>query len=267
MKCTEFEARINDYIDQSLDRSASVRFREHTLICPGCRALLNEISGTIDDCKYASIEPPDSLDGRLTSIPEVHTPLDCNAFQELITEFLDGFVPATTYTKFAEHADACGECSDLLTEVVYAVAACHGVHVYADLPVPESLLARLDAIAPPRKLRLSRAVSGRIRSFAERLLPLPAPAAQRSFAMGLSLALLTIASLLLGFSEDGTVGGIYRQAEFKATELYSRGHSEKERVVADLKEVKADFGEVWGALGGNEQGAKTAAPRKPSDGK
>jgi hypothetical protein len=267
MKCTEFEARINDYIDQSLERSASARFREHTLICPGCRALLNEISGAIDDCKYASIEPPDSLAGKLALIPEVHTPLDCGAFQELITEFLDGFVPATTYTRFAEHAAACSECSDLLTEVVFAVAACHGVHVYADLPVPESLLGKLAAISPPRKLRLSRAVSGRMRSIAERLLPLPAAAAQRSFAMGLSLALLTIASLLLGFSDDGTVGGIYRQAEFRASELYSRGHTEKERVVADLKEVQADFGEVWGALGGNEQGVKAAPPGKSSDGK
>jgi hypothetical protein len=85
--------------------------------------------------------------------------------------------------------------------------------------------------------------------------------------MGLSLALLTMAFLLAGFSDDGSVGGIYRQVELRASELYSRGHTEKERVVADLKEAKSDFGEVWGALGGSEQGGNAAPPRTSSDGK
>jgi len=99
-----------------------------------------------------------------------------------------------------------------------------------------------------------------MRSLAARLTPLSAPRPAQSFAMGLSLVALTLVFVLRGFSDDGTIGGVYRQANVKADELYSRGsraYSQADRIVAEIKEAKSDLGEFWNALGGD-----TAAQRK-----
>jgi predicted anti-sigma-YlaC factor YlaD len=263
MKCEEFEARISEFLDGTLDRLEASRLREHSLECRACRALVDDVRNIITDCR-AKDHPdfPASLDLNLHRIPAAHAPMDCAHYEELITEFLDGFVPASTYHRFEEHASQCDPCSSLLTEVVYAVAACHGVHSYADYAPPDALLDRLVAAGPPRDRRLSRIVAGELRSLVERIIPQPVPVPRPSVTMGLSLAACTLLFLLLGFSDDGTVPGIYRQAELKAGDLYSRGASvygEKDRVVAELKEVQSDIGEVWKALGGDEAAAGSAA--------
>ena len=102
------------------------------------------------------LEPPPLLETTLTAIPAEHGALGCGGFEELITEFLDGFVPAPTYHRFEEHAEECDECSTLLTGVVYAVAGCHSVHTFEEVEVAEPLLARIIAIMPERTPSLAR---------------------------------------------------------------------------------------------------------------
>ena len=259
MKCDTFQSLISDYFDGLLDRKESSAFCTHALKCPDCRVLMDQVRQAIDQCKNTtSIETPVSLDAVLQSIPDEHAQIDCGSYQELITEFLDGFVPAPLYHRFEEHAEFCASCSELLTGVVYAVAACHGVHVYEEVDVPSELSANLIGIAVRRQKRLGGLLADKARAAAERLIPSPTGRSRR-LAMGLSLAAFTFAFLLLGFSDDGTVNGIYRQARVKASAIYNRGsraYSEKDRLVAELEGFKSDVRELWSTLGGTEAAPK-----------
>jgi predicted anti-sigma-YlaC factor YlaD len=274
MRCSEFESRISEYLDGELGHPEGSAFREHALSCRTCRSLLDQIGSAIAECKTSDpFEPPSQLEAALQSIPSNETPFDCEAYLNLITEFLDGFVPAATYHRFANHAADCDDCSALLTDVVYAVAACHSVHTYEDYDIPSTLTASLVDIAPQRRQSLAHSFASWVRTLVDSMVPVAAPGAGRSFAMGLFLAGFTFISLLFGFSQDGTIGGIYRQARVKATEVYDRGaraYSEKERVAAKLEEVRSDIGEIWDTLGGDDElsrgperrGGGTGSPKK-----
>src|SRR5215210_9156634 len=151
MDCPVFEEKLSEYLDGLLARAEASRFRAHALQCRECRALLDEVKTALSDCKHSGAETPLDLEAALLMIPLEHTPIDCDGFQELITEFLDGFVPAITYHRFEEHANDCEECSTLLTSIVYAVAACHSVHTYEEVEAPERLIKTLDAVMPKRE--------------------------------------------------------------------------------------------------------------------
>ena len=138
MNCVKFEEMLSDYVDGMLAHAAQGPFAEHALSCRACRALLDDVKSAVGECKEAiEVEMPFELDLALGMIPETCAPLDCSSFEELITEFLDGFVPASTYHRFEEHEAECKTCSKLLTGVVYAVAACHSVHTYEEYEIPE----------------------------------------------------------------------------------------------------------------------------------
>jgi predicted anti-sigma-YlaC factor YlaD len=263
MDCNRFEEGMSDYFDGLLVGQEMSLFRAHSLQCRGCRALMDEVKATINVCKERDeIEPPAVLENMLAAIPVEHGPLDCAGFEELITEFLDGFVPAATYHRFEEHVDKCDECSSVLTGVVYAVAACHSVHTFEEVDVDETVVARLIDMMPARTPRLARRLADRFAAFAGRLIPHTTESARWTFATAGSLAFATFALLLFGFSDDGTVKGIYRQAHVRASELYTQGsevYTRTDEAVARLERVGLGIGEFWDTLGG-----ETRSDRKDS---
>src|ERR1041385_2599197 len=129
MNCRKFEEQISEYLDGLLPKSAAARFAAHALQCRDCRSLMDDIKGALYDVKEP-LPVSDDLKNVLLSVQDQYAPLSCATFEALITEFLDGFVPALTSHRFEAHANDCAECSALLTEVVYAVAACHSVHTF-----------------------------------------------------------------------------------------------------------------------------------------
>ncbi len=180
----------------------------------------------------------------------------CFGFEELITEFLDGFVPASTYHRFEEHEAQCEACSKLLTGVVYAVAACHSVHTYEEYEIPESVSAQLLEIMPERRPSLLARLAEQTRAMTCRLMPRASGGPRWSFATASALACATFMILLLGFSDDRTIAGIYRQAHMKAAELYSQGtdiYAQKDEVVAGIQKVGSDLGEIWNTIGGENE--------------
>src|SRR4030095_10918994 len=105
MDCSKFEQTLSEYLDGGLNRSEASRFREHSLQCRSCRRLMDDVKSAISDCNDQDIiESSPNLEATLFLIPAEHTPLNCGDWEEVITEFLDGFVPATTYHRFEEHA-------------------------------------------------------------------------------------------------------------------------------------------------------------------
>ena len=264
MNCSTFETQISNYLDGLLSKPEADRFREHSLQCRSCRGLIDEVREALGLCKQEDdLETPAVLEASLSTIVPEHVPLSCSGFEELITEFLDGYVPASTYHRFEAHSDSCGECSSLLTDVVYAVAACHSVHTYEEVEAPEALLNHLVAIMPANKRRLSQVVSARIVALAARVIPNRTQGARWSFGTAASIAFASVAFLLIGFSDDGSVHGLYRQANRRAAELYSRGadiYAEREQVAARIERVGMSIGELWDTIGGESKPAPQEHP-------
>jgi hypothetical protein len=272
MDCNSFELSLSDYLENALDRQQASLFREHALQCRACRRLMDDVKAVMTDCgqQHDYFEAAPSLEAALTMIPLEHTPLDCLGFEEIITEFLDGFVPAAVYHKFEEHAGGCSSCSELLTDVVYAVAACHSVHTYEEYEVPEALADRLLMIVPKSSTARRRTIADRVAALAAFLMPRRTHGGSWSFATASALAFSALALLVFDFSDDLSVKGIYRQAQVTAGEIYSRGsdiYAQKDEVVGRLQEVRSDIGEIWETLGGEgapqAQTVKAASERNP----
>lgn len=267
MDCCKFEEQLSEYLDGLLGQRETGKFAAHALQCRDCRALLDEVKLAMRECKTADgLDTPTRLDSALVRIPEEHTGVDCYGFEDLITEILDGYVPAPKYHNFESHAASCRKCSELLTGVVYAVAACHSVHTYEDYQVSQSLIEKLVEVMPQRKQALKKGFSERAARWVNLLLPSTTQSAPWSFTTASMLVATTFALLLFGFSDDGTVGGIYRKAHLKIGELYSQGadiYSRKDDVAARIEQVGMGIGEVWSTLGGDTQSGK--ADNKPAE--
>jgi predicted anti-sigma-YlaC factor YlaD len=269
MECSQFEEQLSDYLDGTLARAEVTPFRAHALCCRACRAIMDEIKGALDECRQDdAVEVPSMLESSLLTIAEEHRAFECAAFEELITEFLDGFVPAATYHRFEEHAAGCAPCSDLLTNVVFAVAACHSVHTYEEVELPAPLFDRLFAISragvPARKAGLGMSVS----AWAARLLPRATTAPRWSMATAASIALASFMLLLYGFSDDRSVAGIYRQAQNRFAQLYSRStdiYAQKDALAARLERVGMGLDEIWDGLGGDKPVGKSPDHQKDAE--
>ena len=255
MNCCTFAELLLDYVDGTLPKRQAGLFSSHALQCRECRHLLDDVKGVLEDVRVSrdAVDMPPHLEQALCRIQAENTPLTCYDFEELITEFLDGFVPAGVYHKFEEHTGTCPPCSSLLTEVVYAVAACHSVHTYEEVEVPEALTERLLAVMSPPRASLGRAVAEKMTAFLGMLLPRATQTRGWSYATASGLAVAVFAFLLLGFSEDGSISGIYRGARATAFSLYSQStdlYSQKDDLFAGIEKVRSDIGEVWDAIGG-----------------
>jgi anti-sigma factor RsiW len=271
MDCHRFEEEISVYFDGSLAAPQTALFRTHALQCRQCRALMDEVKANIAACREQDdLQPSALLHLSLAGIPAQHPVLGCAEFEELITEFLDGFVPAQTYHCFEDHSENCEQCSTLLTGVVYAVAACHSVHTFEEVEVPATLVASAISMMPSRTKPFARRFADAMRGGVERLIPRTPQTARWTFGTAASLALATFAFLLFGFSDDGTFGGVYRQAHVKASEIYSEGtdlYSETDKVVARVERVGRGIGEIWDTLGGEtkqDNGAREQRQANPN---
>jgi anti-sigma factor RsiW len=255
MNCRKFEEQISEYLDGLLPKNKARMFAAHALQCRDCRCLMDDIKGALYDAKE-TLEVSHNLEDALLSVQDHYAPLSCAAFEALLTEFLDGFVPALTYHRFEAHATECTACSSLLTEVVYAVAACHSVHTFEELAIPEALNDKLFSIFPQVKDSLRKRMARRTAAFVTSLMPRATQTKAWSFATATSLTAAIFALLLFGFSDDQTVSGIFRQAQVKMSRLYSRSadlYAQKDEVIAELHKVRSNIGEVWNTLGGETE--------------
>ena len=255
MNCCTFEELLLDYLDGTLPKRQVSLFSSHALQCRHCRHLVDDVKGVVEEVKVTreAVDLPGHLEQALLRIQAENAHLTCSDFEELITEFLDGFVPAGIYHKFEEHTGTCPSCSSLLTEVVYAVAACHSVHTYEEMEVPESLTERLLSVMPSPKASVGRAAAEKLAAFIGLLLPRATQTRGWSYATASGLGIAVFAFLLLGFSDDRSISGIYRGARATAISLYSQSsdlYSQKDELFAGLEKVRSDIGEVWDAIGG-----------------
>jgi len=208
MLCRDFEERLTEYLDGTLEVPTHKSFAEHALRCPVCHDLLGEVKNTLVAC--AASEAPDAgagLEARiiLRTMPE--TAMACEDFETHLTDYLDGFLAAPLYHRWERHAALCVSCSELPGEVVRSIGACYTAK-QEDLPLPAGLEARIlqSTIGNviPREVR-APAGARLIEWLRGALDPIVSP----QLASVATMLLVSVFVLTSTVSADGSIGGIY----------------------------------------------------------
>jgi hypothetical protein len=208
MLCNEFENGLTDYLDGTLAPAQHKTFAEHAMRCPLCHDLLSEVKNAVQACSVAAaMEPSRELEARIlvSTLPE--TAMRCEEFEEFLTDYLDGFLPAKLYHRWERHAVLCARCTELPGDVVRAIGACY-VYVGEEQPVPLGLHERI--LQATSETQLAREIRS---SWSERMAswlrvwldPLISP----QLATVATMLLVAVFVLTNTVSADGSISGVY----------------------------------------------------------
>jgi anti-sigma factor RsiW len=268
MLCSEFEDRLTDYLDGLLEPATQVAFNGHALRCPVCHDLLSEVKNTLRVCRTATPPAPAaSLDARIIMQTAPESVMTCDEFEDYLTDYLDGFLPATLYHRWERHAALCGRCTNLPGEVVRSIGACY-TYINEERPVPAALHARIlqatlgtteaEQLRAPLGARLAELVRGWLDAIVSPQLA--------------TVATMLLVAVLVGtstLSDDGSIGGMYRASLRFASRTYERGANlpvGRAVMSGDLKGVAGSLETLLGAPGGNKPRSAQDAPPDESNG-
>ncbi len=220
MNCSTFEENLSDFVEKQLNSATYMSAAAHALQCPLCHSLLNDVKDSIAACHALSEAIPalTPLEAKILerTLPEAN--MVCNEFEEHLTDYLDGFLPAGVFHRWERHAALCDDCTDLPGMVVRSLATIVEYKL-DEVPVPAGLNQRIlaatsalepvTAKGPSLASRIWDAVSG-IR------IPLPIPQLA-PVAMMLAFAFLFISQ---GVSADGTLSDVYNKSLQIAEQSY-----------------------------------------------
>lgn len=144
ISCSEFEGYLTDYLDKTLDKKMQKAVAAHALRCPLCHALLNEVKNALELCHEISAPKTSitNLEARILSMTMPETAMECEKFEEYLTDYLDGFLPALVFHRWERHASLCANCTDLPGEVVRTIAVCY-TYKMDELPIPAGMNAKI----------------------------------------------------------------------------------------------------------------------------
>ncbi|MGI8788943.1 MAG: anti-sigma factor family protein [Pyrinomonadaceae bacterium] len=220
--CSKFEELLTDYLDNALDKPAKIAVAEHALRCPLCHALLNEVKDAVEVCREIAAPKISTthLEARILSMTAPETAMPCREFENYLTDYLDGFLPATIFHRWERHAVLCEKCTDLPGEVVRSIAVCY-TYKNEELEIPENLHAKIlqatigtAKAADVRTDRLSQAIEW-IRNLS---FPIPIPQLA-PVALILLFAVLIFSQTV---SADGSFSGMYQKSFELAGQTYKQ---------------------------------------------
>jgi anti-sigma factor RsiW len=219
MLCAEFEDRLTDYLEGALASDEQRSCSEHALRCPLCHDLLNEVKNTLRAVAADAPPPPSrQLEARILMQTTPETAMSCDEFEECLTDYLDGFLPAPLFHRWERHAVMCARCTNLPGEVVRSIGACYS-YISEEKLVPAGLHARI------LQATLGTTAAAEVRA------PLAARVAEwlRGWLdVVVSPQLATVATMVLivilvgtsTLSPDGSIGGMYRASLLFAAKTY-----------------------------------------------
>jgi len=147
------------------------------------------------------------LDARILKQTVPQTAMTCEEFEEFLTDYLDGFLPANLYHRWERHAALCERCTELPGEVVRSIGACY-TYISEEKPLPaglhEKILQATLGTATPQEVKApwtARAAS-RFRLWLD---PIISPQLV-SVATMILVAVLVLTNTV---SADGSIGGVY----------------------------------------------------------
>src|SRR5688500_6984934 len=144
INCSTFDELLTEYLDRTLDNRAHQRVASYALALPLCHSLLNDVKESLQVCRDISAPAPSitRLEARVLAMTAPQTAMPCDEFEDHLTDYLDGFLPAQVFHRWERHAEMCDECTDLPGAVVRTLAAVISYKT-DELPVPAGLHARI----------------------------------------------------------------------------------------------------------------------------
>jgi anti-sigma factor RsiW len=222
MLCADFENQLSDYLEGILDPAAHMAFSEHALRCPICHQTLTEVKNTMHACRVAAVPPPTrEFEARILKKTMPEASMTCQEFEEYLTDYLDGFLPAPFYHRWERHAALCDRCTELPGEVVRSIGACY-TYINEELPVPagldERILQATIGTLMAREVRApwSARLASRLRIWLD---PIVSP----QLATVATMLLVAVFVLTNTVSADGSISGVYRASLRLAEQSYSGG--------------------------------------------
>jgi hypothetical protein len=271
MNCDDFENRISDYLDGTLPPGTAGAFKEHKLECLTCRELLDDVTAAVRLCgEESEVEAPLGILSKALVIPALYPPFDCSRCQDLVTEFLDGYLEPAVYHAFEEHVNSCGTCSDTIAGVALAVSACHSVHFSENLEVPESVIANILADTTGVAFARSAARPARLWGRVQKLFGFGvSPVASQRLA---TAALIVVATYGIFAANGGSLRPeeIYQDAARLSAKVYSTSSDlagETGEVFAEVDRIKARVDDLFGEEGksdGQESDESTEEQKQQS---
>lgn len=226
MLCADFEDRLTDYLEGTLAAPQSRAVAEHAMRCPVCHDLLSEVKNTIRACQASEPAPPPAhLEARilLQTMPEAG--MTCEEFEECLTDYLDGFLPAPLYHRWERHAALCANCTELPGQVVRSIGACY-TYINEERPVPAGLHERiLQATLGTTQAEEVRApLAARIAAWMRLWLD---PIVSPQLATVATMLLAAVVVLTSTVSADGSISGLYRASVRMAEKSYQANSAVK----------------------------------------
>ena len=222
VNCSTFEELLTDYLDKTLDNAAHKAVAAHALSCPLCHTLLNDVKESLDVCRKISapMASVTRLEARVLSMTMPQTAMSCEDFEGYLTDYLDGFLPATSFHRWERHAALCNTCEDLPGMVVRSIAACY-TYKMDELPVPAGLHVRILnlTIGTEKAKEVKMSLGAQVGEWFHGLrfpvgMPQLAPV-----AMMFLFAFLVFSQTV---SADGTLAGVYTKGLELAEQTYQQ---------------------------------------------
>lgn len=223
INCTRFEELLTDYLDRTLEASVHQSVASHALSCPLCHTLLNDVKESLEVCRTIS-EPVSPmmtrLEAKILSATTPNAAMACEQFEEHLTDYLDGFLPAQTFHRWERHAAVCNKCEDLPGMVVRSIGACV-TYKLDELAVPAGLHERILnlTIGTEHAEDVKASLAARAGEWIKGLrfpigIPQLAPV-----AMMMLVAFLVFSQTV---SADGSLSGVYKQGVQLAESTYQQ---------------------------------------------
>lgn len=220
--CSQFEELLTDYLDKTLDMRTFKLVATHAMSCPLCHSLLNEVKASLAVCREIAEPkmPVTRLEARILSATMPRTAMPCDEFENHLTDYLDGFLPAQVFHRWERHAVLCNECTDLPGAVVRSLAACVAYKL-DELPLPAGLHQRIlhETIGTARAAAVKASLASRFGEWLRGLqFPIPVPQLA-PVAMMLMFAFLVFSQTV---SADGSLTDVYAKSYALAEQTYKQ---------------------------------------------
>jgi anti-sigma factor RsiW len=225
MLCQDFENQLSDYLEGALDAETHRASSEHALRCPICHQTLSEVKSAMQACRVAEVPPPSGeLEAMILQSTMPETAMTCGEFEDSLTDYLDGFLPAPFYHRWERHAALCDRCTELPGEVVRSIGACY-TYISEEQPVPFGLNERIlqATLGTLSAAEVRAPLTARFASWLRLLLD---PIVSPQLATVATMLLLAVFVLANTVSADGSISGVYQASLRLAEQSYENGLKE-----------------------------------------
>ena len=221
--CTAFEESLSDYLERSLDSAMHKTVAAHALQCPLCHSLLNDVKDAMSACHQLADprQPMSRLEAGILARTIPDSTVNCAEFEEHLTDYLDGFLPASVFHRWERHAVLCDDCTDLPGMVVRSLAAIVNYKL-DELPVPAGLHARILAETLGTK-RANEYKPSLAAQFGEWVRGLRFPISVPQLAPVVGMLLVAFLAFSQTVSADGSLTDVYAKSYQLAEQTYQQG--------------------------------------------